>query len=61
MSERQLTNRGSLALAGWLSACLRLGWPKDILNELKALWLKHHDDNGKLAESNAKPTDSGKP
>lgn len=34
--------------AEWLSECLRLGWPKDSLDQLQALWWEHHDEQGKL-------------
>ena len=30
--------------AGWLSLCIKLGWSKDALDELEALWWKYHDE-----------------
>lgn len=46
--ERQPTQRAARACAEWLTTCLRLGWSKDDVDVLQALWWKHHDDNGAL-------------
>ncbi len=34
--------------AEWLANCLKLGWRKDQLDELEALWWKYRDENGNL-------------
>jgi hypothetical protein len=34
--------------AEWLAACRRLGWRVEDLDDLEALWWRHHDDNGDL-------------
>lgn len=30
--------------AEWLAECLRLGWPKESLDALEAIWWKYHPD-----------------
>lgn len=30
--------------AEWLTECLRLGWPKESLDALEALWWKYHGE-----------------
>jgi hypothetical protein len=42
------TAKGIKACAEWLQFCLSIGWCKDHLDELEALWWKYHDKNGKL-------------
>jgi hypothetical protein len=44
------TERAKLACAHWLAACLRLGWPKSVLDDLEAIWWKFHDCQGRLRE-----------
>jgi hypothetical protein len=34
--------------AKWLSYCLEIGFRKDQLDDLEALWWKFHDDSGNL-------------
>lgn len=32
----------------WLHFCLSIGWSRDVLDDLEALWWKHHDRHGRL-------------
>jgi len=41
-----------IACARWLSYCLSIGWRKDQLDALEALWWKYHDENGVLRGQN---------
>ncbi len=34
--------------ADWLLFCLYIGWKKSDLDALQKLWLKYHDDDGRL-------------
>ena len=34
--------------ARWLAYCLSIGWRRDHLDALEALWWKHHDNTGRL-------------
>jgi hypothetical protein len=34
--------------ARWLTYCLSIGWPREDLDELEAIWWRYHDDEGKL-------------
>ncbi len=34
--------------AEWLAYCVRIGWPKSLLNDLEKLWWKYHDCRGLL-------------
>lgn len=36
--------------AEWLAYCLRIGWRREQLDALEALWWKHHDHTGRLYE-----------
>lgn len=42
------TTKAIKACAEWLAFCLSIGWPKDDLDGLEALWWQYHDDYGKL-------------
>jgi hypothetical protein len=46
MSKR--TDKAIKACAEWLAYCLSIGWSKDKLDLLEALWWEHHDDDGRL-------------
>jgi hypothetical protein len=45
-SERHPTPAAARACAKWLTTCLSLGWSRDALDDLQALWWKYHDDRG---------------
>lgn len=34
--------------AEWLAYCLSIGWRREQLDALEALWWKHHDRTGRL-------------
>ena len=36
------------ACAEWLSYCLKIGYGRDQLNALEAIWWEHHDGNGRI-------------
>lgn len=40
------TQRAIVACGHWLAECLRLGWSRDQLDALEALWWEHHDERG---------------
>ena len=42
------TIRAQMACAKWLKACVDLGWPKESLDMLEALWWRYHDHTGAL-------------
>jgi hypothetical protein len=42
------TLRATRACATWLAECLRLGWSRDQLDALEAIWWQFHDDQGNL-------------
>ena len=42
------TRKAILACARWLSYCIEIGWEKNELDDLEALWWKYHDDQGHL-------------
>jgi hypothetical protein len=44
------TRQATRACAEWLAYCLSIGWNKAQLDELEALWWKHHDEQGNLKE-----------
>lgn len=44
----EITLRAHRACAEWLKECLRLGWGRDQLDALEALWWEHHDERGNL-------------
>ena len=39
---------GARKYGEWLAECLRLGWSRDDLDALEALWWKYHDEDGRL-------------
>lgn len=41
------TTRALRECMEWLAACLALGWPKNDLDALEAIWWQHHDHTGK--------------
>jgi hypothetical protein len=45
---RVVTQRGVIACGRWLACCLQLGWRKDQLDALEAIWWQHHDEHGHL-------------
>lgn len=34
--------------AEWLAYCLRIGWRREQLDSLEAIWWQHHDHTGRL-------------
>lgn len=46
--DRRPVQKAVIACGYWLSECLRLGWRREDLDFLEALWWKHHDDQGRL-------------
>jgi hypothetical protein len=44
MAER--STRAIVACGRWLAECLKLGWSRDQLDALEALWWEHHDEHG---------------
>jgi hypothetical protein len=34
--------------AKWLAYCLKIGWGKEQLDRLEAIWWRYHDENGNL-------------
>lgn len=55
MAERQKSRRAIVACGKWLAECLRLGWSRDQLDALEALWWQYHDDQGNLTAGVAIP------
>jgi hypothetical protein len=45
------TFRAYAECARWLATCLDLGWSRDELDFLEALWWKYHDFNGRLVSA----------
>lgn len=44
---RRNPKRGALReCARWLSYCVSIGWPRDQLDGLEAIWWQYHDDSG---------------
>lgn len=49
MTETRERTREAIVSCGyWLAACLRLGWRRDELEFLEALWWKYHNHRGEL-------------
>lgn len=42
------TQRALHQCAVWLAECLKIGWSRDQLDGLEAIWWRHHDDQGRL-------------
>ncbi len=38
------------ACADWLRYCLSIGWSRDDIDALEALWWQYHDEYGNLAQ-----------
>lgn len=49
------------ACAQWLQACLKLGWRKEDLEFLEALWWKYHDEDTGALSSPSAPKQEGQP
>jgi hypothetical protein len=47
------TPRATRECAEWLTTCLRLGWPKLMLDDLEQLWWKYHDNYGRPTQGTA--------
>lgn len=47
MSDRH-SLRALQACAAWLALCLEIGWKREQLDELEALWWVYHDRAGGL-------------
>jgi hypothetical protein len=45
------TQRALKACAIWLAYCVQIGWAKEKLDELEALWWKFHDDQGRITST----------
>lgn len=43
--------RAIKACAAWMSHCLSIGWKREHLDALQALWWQWHDDDGNLLET----------
>ncbi len=46
--SEQPTTAALKKCAEWLAFCLSIGWSRDQLDALEALWWKHHDRFGRL-------------
>ena len=46
------SHRGVKRCAEWLDYCLEIGWDKSQIDELEALWWKHHDEHGNVVRGN---------
>ena len=44
----QITAQAHRRCAEWLKFCLDIGWRRDQLDALQALWWKHHNHHGEL-------------
>ncbi len=44
--------RAAKACREWLSYCLRIGWDRKYLDQLQALWMEYHDEDGRLIKAN---------
>ena len=49
----QPTQRAQIVCGHWLADCVRLGWRRDDLDFLEALWWKYHDNYGRLISKRA--------
>jgi len=41
-------DEATMKCAKWLAYCLKIGWRRDDLDRLEALWWQYHDENGGL-------------
>lgn len=48
MCKQRPTTKALKDCANWLCTCLELGWSKDSLDTLEAIWWRFHDRNGYL-------------
>jgi hypothetical protein len=46
--EGKMNRKAIKECAEWLVYCLKIGWGKDQLDWLEAVWWKYHDENGNL-------------
>ncbi|MGM4891308.1 hypothetical protein [Tardiphaga sp. 839_C3_N1_4] len=42
-----------MACAKWLSQCLEIGWPRESLDDLEAIWWRYRDEHGELKSAQA--------
>jgi hypothetical protein len=47
------TQQAIIACARWLQTCLEIGWRKQDLDFLEALWWKYHNHRGELVQADA--------
>jgi len=47
-APERVTRNALRACASWLSFCLIVGYPRESLDGLEALWWMHHDRAGRL-------------
>lgn len=47
-SNSQPTPAAIRQCAKWLAFCVRIGWPKTVLDDFERLWWQYHDDRGEL-------------
>ena len=47
-SDARPTERAARACAEWLAFCVRIGWRRDRLDALEAIWWRWHDERGEL-------------
>jgi hypothetical protein len=48
MADRNPTPKASIKCFAWLDYCQQIGWAKESLDRLQALWWEYHDDDGNL-------------
>ncbi len=48
LSPERATVAALRKCAEWLSYCLSIGWRREQLDALEALWWQHHDRTGRL-------------
>ena len=44
-SDARPTERAARACAEWLAFCVRIGWRRDRLDALEAIWWRWHDES----------------
>jgi hypothetical protein len=58
MSEPARTVKAVRDCAEWLSYCLQIGWKREQLDELEALWWKYHNWHGELVSRSDVPEEA---
>lgn len=53
------TEKAIRQCAQWLEYCLNIGWPKQDLDALEALWWQYHDGNGNLIKTHIQSVNYG--